>query len=74
MFGFDGYRAELDGRALETGLGGNNRLTVRLPGGAQGELRVWFAGKAIWRAAECVSLLALAWLCVCCVKGRRRAA
>ena len=71
VFGFDGYRAEVDGRAMETGLGENNRLTVRLPAGTQGTLRVWFAGKALWRAAEAVSLftaLALA----CAWAGKRR--
>ena len=64
VFGYDGYRAEVDGQAMETALGENNRLTVRLPAGTRGELRVWFAGKAIWRAAEAVSLataLALCW-------------
>lgn len=58
LFGFDGYRAELSGEEIAWMRGENNRLTVPLDAGAQGELRVWFAGKAIWRAAEAVSLLA----------------
>lgn len=64
LFGYDGYRAEVDGEQVEMGLGENNRLTVALPAGTQGTLRVWFAGKAIWRVAEGISLItALALLC-----------
>ena len=59
LFGYDGYRAAVDGQEMETGLGDNNRLTVLLPAGTQGELRVWFAGKTSWRIAEAVSLLTL---------------
>lgn len=57
LFGYDGYRAALDGEEIIWTLGSNNRLTVSLPAGAQGELRVWFAGKAVWRIADAVSLL-----------------
>ena len=56
LFGYDGYRAQVNGQELETGLGENNRLTVLLPAGTRGELRVWFAGKAVWRIADAVSL------------------
>ena len=63
VFAFDGYRAEVDGQAMETALGENKRLTVRLPAGTRGELRVWFAGKASWRSAEIVSLAAALGLC-----------
>ena len=69
LFGYDGYRAAVDGQEMETGLGENNRLTVRLPAGTRGMLRVWFAGKTSWRVAEAVSLLALLFLCL----ARRRA-
>ena len=72
LFGYDGYRAELDGKALDTGLGENNRLTVRIPAGTSGVLRVWFAGKGIWRAAEAVSLITLAALMASSVRRRRR--
>ncbi|MED9820840.1 MAG: hypothetical protein U0J65_02255, partial [Christensenellales bacterium] len=64
---------EVDGQAMETALGENNRLTVRLPAGTRGELRVWFAGKAIWRAAEAVSLAAALGCVLLCGRGRRRA-
>lgn len=70
VFGFDGYRATVDGQEMQTGLDDNNRLTVLLPKGTQGTLCVWFAGKASWRVAEAVSLLALLGLCL---TRRRRA-
>lgn len=57
LFGYDGYRAELDGKPLEWTAGEDNRLTVSLPAGSQGVLRVYFAGKPLWRAADAVSLL-----------------
>ena len=60
LFGFDGYRAELDGEEIAWELGENNRLTVLLQPGQSGELRVWFAGKGIWRIADMVSLLTAA--------------
>lgn len=74
VFGFDGYRATVDGREMETGLGDNNRLTVLLSEGTSGELKVWFAGKAIWRAAEIVSLLTAAGLLFSAWRKRRGAA
>ena len=71
LFGFDGYRAQLDGKKLKWTLGENNRLMVEIPAGAKGELRVWFAGKAIWRAAECVSLIAALGLAAMFFRRRR---
>ena len=65
LFGYDGYRAELNGKEIAWTLGENNRLSVPLEAGMQGTLRVWFAGKPVWRAAEAVSLaaaLGLAWM------------
>ena len=59
IFGYDGYRAQVDGQDVDWTLGENNRLTVLLPAGTQGELRVWFAGKTVWRAAKAASLLTL---------------
>lgn len=59
LFGFDGYRAQVDGQTLETGIGRNNRLTVLVPAGTSGTLEVRFAGKPYWRAAQAVSLLTL---------------
>lgn len=59
LFGYDGYRAQIDGQDVAWTLGENNRLTVKLPAGTRGELRVWFAGKMVWRVAEFVSLAAM---------------
>lgn len=74
LFGFDGYKAALDGKALDWTLGDNNRLTVALPAGAQGELRVWFAGKAVWRFGDLVSLAAALALLLRSLRRRRAAA
>jgi len=60
LFGFDGYRAQLDGQELTWKRGDNNRLTVQLPDGAHGELKIWFAGKGLWRIADAVSLITAA--------------
>ena len=73
LFGYDGYRATVDGREMETGLGENNRLTVRLHAGTSGELRVWFAGKTVWRIADAVSLGTLLALLGLCLHRRRNA-
>lgn len=62
FFGFDGYAAEVEGREMAVGLGENNRLTVHLPAGTEGTLRIWFAGKGYWRFFDAVSLAALAGL------------
>lgn len=73
LFGFDGYKAALDGEEVAWTLGKNNRLTVDLPAGAQGEVRVWFAGKTVWRIADCVSLITAAALAALCLRRRRTA-
>ena len=73
LFGYDGYRAELNGGEVAWTLGENNRLRVPLEKGMQGELRVWFAGKHVWRAAEAVSLCALLWLALAGAKRLRAA-
>ena len=52
LFGFDGYAAEMNGERIDWLRGENNRLTVLLPAGTQGELHVFFAGRTVWRAAE----------------------
>lgn len=71
LFGYDGYRATVDGREAAVGLDADNRLTVSLPAGTAGALRVWFAGKASWRAAEAVSLTAAAGVIALAVRRRR---
>ena len=63
IFGYDGYRAELDGEEIEWTLGENNRLTVQLDAGTSGTLNVRFAGKTAWRIADGISLLTILALC-----------
>ena len=75
LFGFAGYEATLDGEPLAVGLGENNRLTVSLPAGAQGALRVRYVCRPLWRVCDTVSLLTLlaaagAWI----ARRRRRSA
>ncbi|MBR4040426.1 MAG: YfhO family protein [Clostridia bacterium] len=72
VFGYDGYRATLDGEEIAWTLGENKRLTVSLAQGDSGELRVWFAGKPLWRAAEAVSLLTALGLAVMGIRRRIR--
>lgn len=72
LFGFDGYKAQLGGKKLELARGENNRLTVLLPDGAQGELRVWFAGKTSWRFADAASLLCAFALAAHALQKKRR--
>lgn len=55
MFGFPGYAATLNNQPIDWTLGENNRLTVSLPVGTQGTLRVEYAGKAVWRAMDVIS-------------------
>jgi len=62
LFGFDGYAAELNGERIDWVRGENNRLTVDVPAGTQGALRIWFEGKAVWRATDALSLVTA--LCV----------
>lgn len=70
LFGFDGYKATLNGVEIPWTLGENNRLTVSLAPGESGELRIWFAGKTAWRVADGVSLAAAIGLAL--TAGRRR--
>ena len=73
LFGFRGYRAQLNGGDVAWTLGENNRLTVAEPAGTSGTLTVWFAGEPIWRVADAVSLLTLAALLGLCLHRRRKA-
>jgi len=57
LFGFDGYAAELNGERVYWWRGENNRLTVDVPAGTQGELCIWFEGITLWRVADVISLL-----------------
>jgi len=72
LFGFDGYAAALDGERIVWSRGENNRLMVELPAGTQGELRIWFEGRAIWRVTDAVSLVTALCLLGLWMKKKRR--
>ena len=72
LFGYDGYCAELNGEEIAWTLGENNRLTVAVPAGTGGELRVWFEGNPLWRLAEAASLATLLGLALLSGKRRRK--
>ena len=60
LFAFEGYEASVGGESIPIARGENNRITLALPQGTDGELLIRFVGKPIWRAAEAVSLLTAA--------------
>jgi len=72
LFGFDGYAAELNGERIDWLRGENNRLSVELPAGTQGELCIWFEGKAIWRVTDMISLATALCLLGLWMKKKRR--
>ena len=72
LFGFAGYEATVDGVRMETGLGENNRLTVRLPAGTGGTLRIRFVSWTSWRVCDAISLATL--LGIIALWGKRRLA
>lgn len=73
LFGYDGYRAQADGQELETGLDENKRLTVVVPAGTKGEVKLWYAGKGWWRISDAVSLLTALALIAARIQHRRKA-
>ena len=73
LFGYDGYRAQADGQNLETGLDENKRLTVVVPAGTKGEVKLWYAGKRWWRISDAVSLLTALALIAARIQHRRKA-
>ena len=72
LFGYDGYRATVDGKDMQCSLGADQRLVVHIPAGTSGELRVWFAGKTVWRVAEAVSVATALGLALLGWKRRRK--
>ena len=71
IFGFPGYAAEINGERIAWHLGENNRLTVDIPAGTSGELSIRYAGKALWRIADAVSLLTAVGLAAWCIRRKR---
>ena len=65
VFAYRGYRAyDEAGNALETVVGGNNRIGVRVPVQYSGEILVRFVPPLYWRICEIVSLAALGFIAV----------
>ncbi len=75
LFGYDGYRVTLNGEEIPWTLGDNNRLTVALEAGMQGDVHVAYKTNALFRAGDGVSFLTLLALAArACAKRRRCAA
>lgn len=72
LFDYDGFRAMVDGREIAVERGSNNRVSVVLPAGTSGALKIWFAGKGWWRVGDTVSAATLALLAWSGAKKRKR--
>lgn len=73
LFDYDGFRATLDGREIAVERGSNNRVSVVLPAGTSGALKIWFAGKWWWRVGDAVSAATLIGLLFWMKKGEKKA-
>ena len=73
LFDYDGFRATVDGREIAVERGSNNRVSVVLPAGTSGALKIWFAGKWWWRIGDAVSAAALIGLLFWMKKGEKKA-
>ena len=62
LYAFVGYAADVDGQEMTIEIGEQNRMTILLPAGTRGTLRVRYVGVGYWRIADAVSLTALALL------------
>lgn len=73
LFDYDGFRATVDGREIAVQRGSNNRVSVVLPAGTSGALKIWFAGKWWWRVGDAVSAATLIGLLFWMKKGEKKA-
>lgn len=73
LFDYDGFRATVDGREIAVERGSNNRVSVVLPAGTSGALKIWFAGKGWWRVGDAVSAATLIGLLFWMKKGEKKA-
>ena len=73
LFDYDGFRATVDGREIAVERGSNNRVSVVLPAGTSGALKIWFAGKWWWRVGDAVSAATLIGLLFWMKKGEKKA-
>lgn len=72
LFNYDGYRATLNGQEIAIENGDNNRIQLRFPAGASGEIEIRFVGKAWWKITDAVSLLTLIGLGVVNQKEKKK--
>ena len=73
QFDYDGFRATVNGREIAVERGSNNRVSVVLPAGTSGALKIWFAGKGWWRVGDAVSAATLIGLLFWMKKGEKKA-
>ena len=73
LFDYDGFRATVDGHEIAVERGSNNRVSVVLPAGTSGALKIWFAGKGWWRIGDAVSAATLIGLLFWMKKGEKKA-
>lgn len=74
LYAFLGYEADIDGEQIEIAATENSHMLVTLAPGTDGQLRVTYAGKALWRVCDAVSLAALLALIAGTAIGRRKCA
>ena len=74
LFAFPGYEARLNGQKTVIERGVNNRLKVTVPPGFEGELKVRYAGFALWKALDVLAAVTAACLLVQDVRRRRKEA
>ena len=59
LYAFDGYEVTFEGKQIESYRGAENRLTAELPSDTEGQLRIKYVGRKIWRLGEAAGLLTL---------------
>ncbi|MBE5799864.1 MAG: hypothetical protein E7321_07945 [Clostridiales bacterium] len=73
LYAFDGYVALLDGAPLAIERSETEHMQLALNAGMEGELRIWFEGKAYWKVFDGVSLATLLGMLWLSVSKRKRA-
>ena len=74
LYAFDGYAAELAGERIEIGQNATDHMLLSVKAGMEGDLRIWFEGKAYWKVFDGISLATLLGLIYLSLRSRRCAA
>lgn len=70
---YKGYRAvDQNGARLNVSNGENNRISVAVSPGYQGNVKVYFAEPWYWRLSEIISLLFTVWIIAAVIRNRSR--